>query len=118
MSSVTITAPIVTSFPSIQAFQDHFRHNEELPIPANQPLEIRNISIVTEADDNSVEGREVWPQDTLDKVRYILNKMLCPLGKGIVCFGFEGHEVSLNEDRLQIYTKIDDNFFLRFDRDG
>jgi hypothetical protein len=95
--------PIVSQFNSIQSFQTYFQDQDELLVPANQSLEIKNISILTDQEDNPFEANEVLPQEISQLALYLLCKMALPLAKTVkIRF----------DDRGQFDVHIDQNFSL------
>lgn len=83
MSSQSTIQRAASSFQSIQAFQAYFQENDELLLPANQPLEIQNITSLTNQEETPCEANELFPRDITNLALYILNKMVLPLGKTI-----------------------------------
>ncbi len=88
-------------FTSIQAFQDYFREHDALFIPPNQPLEVRNISVLTNLDKNLFD---VAPDEATQLIFQILNKIALPLAKTIT-FQFDAPG--------RINYHIANNIFLR-----
>jgi hypothetical protein len=88
------TTTVSSSFSSIQAFQAYFRDHDELVVPGNQPLEIKNISILTKQEDDPLEAKEILPEELSQLIIYLLRKMVVPLAK-TVDIKFDGIERNL-----------------------
>jgi hypothetical protein len=81
---------MISCFPTIQSFQAYFQVNDELTLPANQPLEIQDIAILRRPNENRCDGKEILPEGTLLPAVYILDQMLLPLAKSITLYASEG----------------------------
>jgi len=104
---MSLNSASVSHFDSIQSFQAYFRENDALFLPADQPLEIRNISNLTNQEDDPFEAKEILPKEISQLVLYILHKMVLPLAKTI--------EIQFS-DHGKLRFDIGDNFYLSFSK--
>lgn len=88
-----------TIFPSPTAFIHYFREHDELPIPADSPLVVQNISILRDRT-NKFERDEKFPEDPIQKIVVMLNKMGQVLAKTFI--------FSLSEDNCLAHYSIGD----------
>lgn len=80
-----MASSINTKFSSIPEVHRYFQEHDELTVPANQPLEISDVSILTNREGNIFDAEEVWPEVVAKKIVYFFNKLFAPMAKAATC---------------------------------
>lgn len=88
-----IRAPVTGTEFTVPEFIQHFQEQDSLPVPADQSLIIRKVSQYI-----SKASNEALPEDSGERMIYIMNKLLLPLGKRMTMSYSQGGEGSFEVD--------------------